>query len=280
MVRTRVVRHPARCRLEAAPSARVLRQESAAPYHSRVIDLVARFRAARTDPSLAVLEGLHAIKHALRFGASIDMVAAHDPAALQALALRLAGDVAPALATMTSEVPSAVFDELSPSPPETGVIAIARRRLHDASVLARSSDPAPLVVLDAPSHSGNIGAAIRAAAGAGAVAVLTTGTIDPWNPGALRGSAGLHYAIPVVRVESVPAGDRILIAVDPDGEELRPSSIPRRAVFAFGSERAGLSAPLLARADRRVRIPMQRGVSSLNLATAVAVVLYSWRLAQ
>ena len=38
---------------------------------------------------------------------------------------------------------------------------------------------------------------------------------------------------------------------------------------------AGLGAGLLARADVRVGIPMRPGVSSLNLATAVAVVLYA-----
>jgi tRNA G18 (ribose-2'-O)-methylase SpoU len=34
---------------------------------------------------------------------------------------------------------------------------------------------------------------------------------------------------------------------------------------------------VLARADRRVRIPMRPGVSSLNLATAAAVLLYAGR---
>ena len=54
--------------------------------------------------------------------------------------------------------------------------------------------------------------------------------------------------------------------------------MPAGAVLAFGSERQGLSDALLARADLRVAIPMQAGISSLNLATAVAVMLYAWRL--
>ena len=65
--------------------------------------------------------------------------------------------------------------------------------------------------------------------------------------------------------------DRPLIAVDPDGEEQR---VPRDTILAFGSERHGLSQALLADADARVRIPMRAGVSSLNLATSVAAVLY------
>jgi TrmH family RNA methyltransferase len=51
-------------------------------------------------------------------------------------------------------------------------------------------------------------------------------------------------------------------------------------VLAFGSERSGLSPGLLSAAHRSIRIPMQPGISSLNLATAVAVVLYAWRLAR
>ncbi|MFB6240546.1 MAG: TrmH family RNA methyltransferase [Gemmatimonadota bacterium] len=50
-----------------------------------------------------------------------------------------------------------------------------------------------------------------------------------------------------------------------------------RAVLAFGTERHGLSPDLLDRAERRVRIPMREGVSSLNLAVSVAVALYARR---
>ena len=39
----------------------------------------------------------------------------------------------------------------------------------------------------------------------------------------------------------------------------------------LGSEGPGLSATALAAADVRVRIPMSRGVDSLNLATAAAI---------
>jgi len=61
-----------------------------------------------------------------------------------------------------------------------------------------------------------------------------------------------------------------------------PGTIPGQfvTVLAFGSERRGLSEAMLGRADRRIAIPMRAGVSSLNLAAAVAVVLYAWRLAQ
>ncbi len=45
--------------------------------------LVEQFAAARRDRELAVLEGFHALKHALRFGAEIVRVATADPAGLE-----------------------------------------------------------------------------------------------------------------------------------------------------------------------------------------------------
>jgi len=46
-------------------------------------------------------------------------------------------------------------------------------------------------------------------------------------------------------------------------------------ILVVGSEGSGLSDAVLASADHRVRIPMARGVDSLNVATAAAVAL-SW----
>jgi TrmH family RNA methyltransferase len=138
------------------------------------------------------------------------------------------------------------------------------------------SGPAPIVLLENPSHLGNLGAVVRVAAAAGAAAVLVTGAPDPWHPAALRGSAGLHFALPVGRLDALPTTDRPLLAIDPEGEPLTADVPLDRAILAFGSERRGLSENMLCRARQRVAIPMQPGVSSLNLACAVAVVLYSW----
>jgi TrmH family RNA methyltransferase len=137
---------------------------------------------------------------------------------------------------------------------------------------------APIVLLEDPRAMGNMGACVRVAAAAEAAAVLSTGENDPWHPDALRGAAGLHFALPVAAVTSLPETDRPLIAIDPDGEDLRPADIPAGAILAFGTERHGLTAELLDRADARLGIPMRAGVSSLNLATAVAAVLFAQRL--
>ena len=53
--------------------------------------MIEAFRAARRDPQLAVLEGFHALKHAVRFGAEVERAVAADAAAVRALAARPSG---------------------------------------------------------------------------------------------------------------------------------------------------------------------------------------------
>lgn len=225
-----------------------------------------------------MLEGFHALKHALRFGAEVAEVVAADTDELERLASELAPDLAGSLATHVARVGGETLAELVPQAPRTGVVAIASRpRIDVAEVLADERE-APLVLLEDPRTMGNMGACVRVAAAADAAGVLTTGDNDPWHPDALRGAAGLHFALPVAPIEALPDGDRPLVAIDPGGEDLRPGGLPPRAILAFGSERYGLSDELLGRADVRLGIPMRAGVSSLNLATSVAAVLFSQRL--
>jgi tRNA G18 (ribose-2'-O)-methylase SpoU len=238
--------------------------------------LIARFQSARRDPHLAVLEGFHALKHALRFGAAIEAACALDRAALDGFADALAPDLLPRLAELIAIVPRAVFGQLAPIAPATGVIAIARRpAIEPNEILARRD--APVVLLERPTDLGNLGAVVRVAAAADAAGVLTSGPLDPWHAAALRGSAGLHFALPVARIDGLPATERPLVALHPEGDRLRPDALPDDAILMFGSERRGLSPALLERATQHLAIPMRAGVSSLNLATAVAVVLYAWR---
>ena len=57
--------------------------------------LAGRFHAARHDPGLVVLEGLHALKHAQRFGADLLQIVMSDDATADALASDLAPDTLP-----------------------------------------------------------------------------------------------------------------------------------------------------------------------------------------
>ncbi|ARP71128.1 rRNA methyltransferase [Streptomyces pluripotens] len=225
-----------------------------------------------------LLDGFHALKHALRFGAAVPVAVTTDRRAVLALAEELASDVRGVLDTLLAEVSEEAYVSLVPRPHPTGVAALAVRPSREANLrsLARTPRTAPVLVLDNPRNLGNTGAVIRLAAGFGATGVVTTGTLDPWHPTVVRGGAGLHFATAVERlaVDELPVGP--LFALDPEGEDIRGTKLPDNAVLAFGSERSGLSAELRARAGRLLRLPMRPQVSSYNLATSVAMTLYHW----
>ncbi|MGF0174694.1 TrmH family RNA methyltransferase [Streptomyces sp. Marseille-Q5077] len=234
----------------------------------------------RLAGSSVLLDGFHALKHAVRFGAEVPVAVAVDRDAALALADELAPDVRAALDALLTQVPESTYTSLVPRPHPTGVAALAARppRAANLEKLARTPRTAPVVVLDNPRNLGNAGAVIRLAAGFGATGVVTTGTLDPWHPTVVRGGAGLHFATAVERLDVAELPPGPLFALDPEGDDIRGSKLPDDAVLAFGSERTGLSTELRARADHLVALPMRPQVSSYNLATSVAMTLYHWSL--
>lgn len=240
----------------------------------------AQVRRVAGEPGIVVLDGVHCVKHAVRFGAVLELLVTTDREAVVRLAAELAPDVVDVVAAAVP-VAAGALAPVRGLRAGTELVGFARRP-------AAVTTTGPTVLLDDPRNPGNVGAVVRVAAGFGA-AVRTTGTIDPWHPAVVRAAAGLHFATDVARLAPEGAGlapegnsggelPGAVVGFDPAGEDLRGVTLPDRAVLAFGAERHGLSAAVRSRADRLVAIPMRDRVSSYNLATSVAVGLYHWSL--
>lgn len=241
-------------------------------------DALALLRRAQRDPAYVLLEGMHALKHAVRFGAHVEVVASPEPAELARLLARVAPDLD--LPVTPGAVEPGTWRALTggralPSP----CLAVARR--PEVDVVAMLARPARLLVLEEPRHPGNTGAVVRVAAAASLAGVVVVGELDPWQPTVVRAAAGLHFAVDVLHLRDLAELDallagttRPLVALDPDGAPIDTADVPTDAAVVIGTERHGLSATLRERAALRVAIPMQDGVSSLNLATAAAVIAY------
>jgi tRNA G18 (ribose-2'-O)-methylase SpoU len=300
---------------EVASAAEALRRAVDAHGGTAVTRLVQAFHRAREDAEVVVLEGFHPLKHALRFGADVQLVVSAEDGELPALLRDHAPDLAHVVGGLTVHLPRHEFKRLGPYEPHTGVVSLARRPVHDPQALLLGPDPAPLVLLEDPRHRGNLGAVVRVAAAARAAGVLVTGSQDPWHPVVVRGSAGLHFALPVAHLGRLPTSapangappaaapavlgadgdapadapasasravvsDRPIIVLEPGGVPYDGEPLPARPILAFGSERRGVSAELRDRAWACLSLPMREGVSSLNLATSVAAVLYGASFAE
>src|SRR6185312_11352126 len=130
------------------PRGQPRRDARGAAADGRVSALAGRFQRARGDERLAVLEGFHALKHALRFGAEVELVAAVDPEALEAMAAELAPDLAGRFRALAGEpLAPDLLRTLAPHVPRTQVLALARRPPFDAAAL-HAPGGGPVVLLE------------------------------------------------------------------------------------------------------------------------------------
>lgn len=161
-----------------------------------------------------------------------------------------------------------------------GVLAIAPQRLSQPP---DQEMPNLGLVLETVQDPGNLGGMIRTAAAAGASGLwLSTDSVDLDHPKVLRASAGQWFRLPMqvcedltASVKQAQAAGVQVVATRPDADlvywdaDLRPPTL-----LLLGNEGAGLSDTLSAIADVQVKIPLQPGVESLNVAIAAALILY------
>jgi len=184
--------------------------------------------------------------------------------------------------TVTPQGVVAVCDFLD-VPLATQLLAIGDGRPRLIALLAHVRDP------------GNAGTVIRCADAAGADGVLlSTGSVDVYNPKAVRSSAGSVFHLPVTIDVDLPdtiatmkhAGLTVLAADGgvPDAIDLDRAVddglLAGRIAWLFGNEAWGLPAEIRDLADHVVSVPIHGRAESLNLGTAAAVCLYATASAQ
>lgn len=139
-----------------------------------------------------------------------------------------------------------------------------------------------IAVMDSVVNSENTGAIFRAAAALGIDALLLTRTCcDPLNRRACRVSMGTVFQIPWTYLDNynqlkeqgfktvaLALTDRSVSIDDPCLKE------PNRLAIIMGTEGDGLSDSVLRQCDYVAKIPMQRGVDSLNVAAAASVAFW------
>jgi tRNA G18 (ribose-2'-O)-methylase SpoU len=147
-----------------------------------------------------------------------------------------------------------------------------------------------VAVLEDVNNHTNIGAVFRGAAALGVDAVLLSPTCaDPLYRRSVRVSMGEVFAVPYARLEPWPDGlDQLraagftILALTPAAGAVPLQGLTagqrRRTALLLGAEGPGLSRQALAAGDVSVRIPMRRGVDSLNVAAAAAVAF--WELSR
>ena len=143
-------------------------------------------------------------------------------------------------------------------------------------------------VLEGIWEPSNVGAVFRSAAALGWDAILLSPDCsDPWHRRSVRVCMGAVFTVPFARTGE-DSGQEALHAMGfkTCGMALREGSVPlgdarlgneeRLAVY-LGNEDRGLKDETLDRCDLILRIPMARGIDSLNVAAAAAIAFWELR---
>jgi TrmH family RNA methyltransferase len=233
-------------------------------------------RTGRTPSGLIAIEGEHLVTEAMRSHLRFATVFLRDgyqpPFATpdDAEHLLLPPDVF--LSAVATEQPQGIAALVHPPvfSPDTYPDTLFRGQATLILVLAGLQDP------------GNVGTLLRSAEAFAATGVLLLpGTASPWNPKALRASAGSAFRVPAITATEAEALDLLaehsipaIAAVARSGISVSAAPLTKSCALLIGNEGAGLSDSLIAAAAHRITIPMPGKVESLNAAIAGSLLLY------
>jgi TrmH family RNA methyltransferase len=256
-----------------------MRREVSSPTNS----LLKLFRRALADGTtkegwLAV-EGPFLVEEALKAGPRVTthsvLVASGAAEKFSALLHRLPQE------TETTEVSDRLFAGVAQTPSPQGIAALVELppyKLEQAVAVPNSL----LVVACRLQDPGNLGTMMRTALAFSASAFLTLQeTVSPFNPKAVRSSAGAIFQLPLVcgldPQEALPFLSRrvrIVAAERNSPASLAQADLRGPIAILVGREATGLPEEIARHASQLLSIPIRKDVDSVNAATAASIFLY------
>ena len=181
-----------------------------------------------------------------------------------------------------AEVPDRLFDQVAQTETPQGIAALVELPAHDLDAAFARPD-ALILVACGLQDPGNLGTMMRSAQALGGSALVTLpATVSPFNPKAVRSSAGAIFRLPVFRnvdparlVERAKSAGVVLVAAERRASRAAADADLRGPVaFLIGQEAAGLPEEVARHAAVRVSVPIRADTDSLNASTAASILLY------
>lgn len=216
----------------------------------------------RDREGVYVAEGIKTVKEAYLNGCEIELAIGTEKALKQADTVKVPYEC------VSEDVFRSISGEVSPQ----GLLCIIKK--------PRRSLSAPrgrCVFLDGVSDPSNVGAIIRTAAASGFNDVYAAGCADAYNPKSVRASMGGLFRINIYegeREELLKFVDLPLVVADMYGENVFNAVVPDKFCLVIGNEANGISDTLKKAAYKKISIPMQNGMESLNAAVSAGILMY------
>lgn len=238
-------------------------------------------RKGRARRGLFRLEGPHAIEDAMRSGARFQHLVVSAEGAPLAAGWSERGwlDAGIEVHRASDRELEAMADTATPQ----GVVAIGA-----LPPLSPDDLPADLgrlaLLIDGLRDPGNLGTLFRTlAAVGGRAALLCEGTVDPYNPKALRAAAGATFALTIAAglerrraIDLLADRGALVVALVVGAPSLFDVALPEEPLaLVVGNEAVGVNAEILDRAALVVGLPMAPGIDSLSAPIAGSIALYT-----
>ncbi len=241
-----------------------------------------RQRKQRDVTGLFLVEGLFHIGEALAAHAAIESIF-YAPDLLDSDFGRELIDRAVTNSTSCYETTADILASLAVKENPQGIIAVARQPRVQLADLTPQNFPWGVAIVS-PQDPGNVGTILRTidAVGASGLILLDSG-VDAYHPTAVRASLGSIFWYPIVSVSfaewaqwAQQQGYHLYGTSAKGSVDYKELDVYVQPLFVLlGSEREGLSREQAAVCEQLVRLPMHGHVSSLNLAVAAGVMLYT-----
>jgi RNA methyltransferase, TrmH family len=234
----------------------------------------------RAPKSLVLAEGIRALEEASRAGCIAECALISDDFGNGARELFLL-DYWHTHGAKVYRAKRALIEPVSDVQSFQGALALVRIPLRSLKTVTLGLNPLILCICGIQ-DPGNMGTLIRTALASGVSLVCTTqGSVSAANPKAIRASAGAFFHLPVVEnlkpselMDFLVSHKMKVLRADAHGElPYTGCNFSSPCAVLLGNEGQGF-APEDWEGSQSVAIPMTRGVESINVAVAGAVILF------
>ena len=176
-----------------------------------------------------------------------------------------------------------VFASISDTMTPQGILALVKQYHYSFDDIFKQNKAPLLVVLEELNDPGNLGTIVRTGEGAGITGIiLSKGCVDIYNSKVIRATMGSIYRVPFMYVEDLHDALGIIkkhctvyaAYLDEDRFDCYSGDYKKATAFLIGNEANGLTDETVGLADKRIIIPMEGRVESLNASVAASVLMY------
>ncbi|WP_423188758.1 TrmH family RNA methyltransferase [Alkalibacterium sp. f15] len=231
-------------------------------------------RKGRKRQRKYLIEGLHLVEEALKSKAEIEVILIREDMVDDYSELLDIREVSVVLVT------EEISDLLSDAVTEQGITAVIKSEESFESIVGDK----PVLMLDQVQDPGNLGTLVRTADAAGFEGVIIgTGSVDLYNPKALRSAQGSQFHLTIIhddiekwiatfKDKGIPVYGT---ALDKNAASYRSIEPQNRFGLIVGNEGNGVDPYILEQTTKNLYIPIKGQAESLNVAIAAGVLMFS-----